>query len=105
MNRDITRHARTRMQQRSISGKDLELIMDFGTVVRPGLHMLRGRDVDKEVRDYKRRIDALERLRGCAAVVDGDTVVTCYHVSGSAGRRAVRRDGNRLRRPRGRGRP
>lgn len=88
-----TRHAETRMQQRGISAQDLDLIVECGTVVRPGLYMLRSRDVHEEIREHKRRIQTLERLRGCAAVIEGGTVVTCYHVSGPAGRRAVRQDG------------
>lgn len=92
MKLDYTRHAQTRMQQRGISGPDVDLIMACGTMVRPGLYMLRDRDADKEIKEHRCRIQALERNRGRAAVVEDGTVVTCYHVSGAAGRRAVRRD-------------
>ena len=101
MKHDYTRHARTRMQQRGISGQDVDLIVACGTMVRPGLYMLRDRDADKEIQEHKRRIQALERNRGRAAVVEDGTVVTCYRVSGQAGRRAVRRDTKRHRCPSG----
>lgn len=92
MKLEYTRHAQRRMQQRGISGQDVDLIVAFGTMVRPGLYMLRNRDADREIQEHKRRIEDLERNRGRAAVVAEDTVVTCYRVFGSAGRRAVRRD-------------
>ena len=102
MKLDYTQHARVRMQQRGISGKDIDLIVDCGTLVRPGLYMLRNRDADKEIQEHKRAIQALERNRGRAAVVQEDTVVTCYRVSGGQGRRAVLRDSKGLWRSRGR---
>ena len=100
MNLEYTRHAQRRMQQRGFSGQDVDLILECGTMVRPGLYMLRNRDADKEIQELKRCIQALERNRGRAAVVEQDTVVTCYRVSGSAGRRAMRVGG--YRRPNGR---
>lgn len=102
MKLDYTRHAQTRMQQRGISGQDVDLIMSFGTMVRPGLYMLRDRDADKQIREHKRRIRDLERNRRRAAVVEEGTVVTCYRVSGLAGRRSVRRDAKGRRHPGGR---
>ena len=93
MKLDYTRHAQTRMQQRRISHQDIDLILEYGTMVRPGLYLLRNCDADNEIQEHKRRIQALERNRGRAAVVEQGTVVTCYRVSGPAGRRALRRDG------------
>ena len=102
MKLDYSQHAQVRMQQRGISGKDIDLIVNCGTMVRPGLYLLRNRDADKEIQEHKRVIQALERNRGRAAVVQEGVVVTCYRVSGSQGRRVVRRDGKGLWRSRGR---
>lgn len=95
MTREITRHGATRMQQRGISTRDIDLIMDYGTMERPGLHRLRDRDADREIRGCKLRIQALERLRGWAAVVEDGTLVTCFHVHGAEGRKAMRGRGQR----------
>ena len=70
MTREVTRHGAARMQQRGISARDIDLIMEYGTAERPGLHRLRNRDADREIRECKLRIQTLERLRGCAAVVE-----------------------------------
>lgn len=90
-----TRYAQTRMDQRGIQRADVDIIVESGKLIRPGLHLLRGRDVDREVQECKRRIQALERLRGCAAVVEDEALITCYHVDGKAGRQALRRNRRR----------
>lgn len=89
MKREVTRHGAARMQQRGISARDVDLIVEYGTVERPGLHHLRNRDADREIRHCKLRIQTLERLRGCAAVVEKGTLVTCFHAQGAAGKKAV----------------
>ena len=93
----LTSHARTRAQQRGISPEDLDVILESGTTMRPGLHVLRDRDAEREIRSCKRRIQQLERLRRAAVVQDGGDVVTVYHLSGKAGRRSIRRAGTRMR--------
>ena len=90
MSPNATRHARVRMDQRGFRGDDVDIILESGTVVRPGLHVLRDRDAEREISKCKRRIQTFERLKGSAAVVEGDELITCYHVSGSPGRRALR---------------
>ena len=95
MKLDFTRHAQTRMQQCGFSGQDVDLIVAHGTMVRPGPYILRNRNADKEILEYRYRIQALERNRGRTAIVEEGTVVTCYRVSGQAGRRTVRRDSKR----------
>lgn len=90
MNPSATRHAERRMAQRGFKADDIDIIIGCGTLLRPGFHFLRARDVDREIRDCKRRIQALERLRGSAAVVESGELVTCFHVSGTPGRRALR---------------
>lgn len=90
MTHTLTQHAQTRIRQRGFREQDMELIVECGTLVRPGLHVLRDRDVAKEIRAAKQRIQTLERLRGSAAVVEQGVVVTRYHLAGQAGKRATR---------------
>lgn len=76
-----THHAQARMKQRGIRRADVEIIVESGTVIRPGFHLLRECDVDREVQQCKRRIQALKRVRNCAAVVEGRVLITCYRRS------------------------
>ena len=98
MNLSFSQHAQMRMRQRGLSERDIELIVRCGSVVRRGLRLLRGQDIDHEMKRLKRRIQDLERLRNCAVVMDDDTVITCYHLHGEAGRHALKRTNRRLRR-------
>jgi len=97
MNLLFSQHAQTRMRQRGLSESDIELIVHCGSVVRRGLRLLRGQDIDHEMRRLKRRIQDLERLKNCAVVMDDDTVITCYHLHGETGRRSLKRNRGRLR--------
>ena len=74
---EFSSHARKRMQQRSMSLTDVEMIVSHGTQVRDG-YLLRERDVNKEVSRLKSEIRALERLRNRAVICDRGTVVTVY---------------------------
>ena len=87
-----TTHARRRMQQRGLCERDVELIVRYGTDVRRGLRLLRRRDIRKLAKHTNRPVQHLERILNCAVVMDNDTVITCYHLHGQAGRRALRRD-------------
>lgn len=98
MSLSFTAHAKRRMQQRGFSERDVRLIVQFGSNVRRGLRLLRKQDIDKALRRTTRHMLDLERLRNRAVVIEGETVVTCYHLHGEAGRRALRHDGRRLRR-------
>ena len=90
MTLDPTLHAQRRMQQCGFRADDIDIIVELGTIVRRGHHVLRDRDADREIRRCKRRIQTLDRLRGSAAVVEDGMVVTCFHVSGAPCRRALR---------------
>ena len=100
MKLSTTRHGRTRMQQRGFRERDIEVIVKCGTAIRNGYHLLRNRDVDREIENCKRRIQTLERLRGSVAVVEGGSLITCYYLSGTAGQRAARQADGRRRRSR-----
>lgn len=109
-----TRHALMRMDQRGFNTNDIRIILENGTFVRRGFRVLRDRDADaairrckrqiqtlgrqrqpsdrqqRDIRECKRRIQTLERLRGSGVVVEDGTLVTCLHISGAQGRRALR---------------
>ena len=90
-----TRHADRRMRQRGLRERDVQLVTDCGTAGPYGRTVLLDRDVDREIRECKRRIQSLERLRGSVVVRDGDEVITCYDAVGKAGRQTLRRRRNR----------
>ena len=98
MSLSFSSHAQTRMRQRGLSERDVEMIVQCGTDVRRGLRLLRGKDIDNEIKRIKRRMQDLERLRNCAVVMEDDTIITCYHLCGQAGRHALRRNNRRSRR-------
>ena len=84
-------HARTRMQQRGLRERDIELIIELGTRVSEDAYILRRQDVDREIELRRREIQALSRLRGRKVVVAADTVVTGYHPRRAARKRDFRR--------------
>ena len=88
-------HARTRMQQRGLRERDVELIVDLivdlGTRVSEDAYILRRQDIDREIELRRREIQALSRLRGRKVVVAADTVVTGYHPRPAVRKRALRR--------------
>lgn len=98
MNLSFTRHARTRMQQRGLSKRDVRLIVQHGFFIRRGLCVLRRGVIDIVARRSNSHIQTLERLRNCAVVIEGNHVITCYHLHGEAGRSALRRNSRRWRR-------
>ena len=91
MNLSYCDHASTRIRQRGFSESDVELIVTVGTQVEDGAVLLRKQDVDREIRDLKRQIQSLRRLRNAKAVVDGETVVTVYRAGKSSQRTTLRR--------------
>lgn len=94
----LTRHANERLQQRGLRARDIDIVMGCGTEGPGGRVVLLERDAAREIAECKRRIQALERLRGCVVVCEEGMVVTCYHATGGAGR-ALRDGGKRRRRP------
>ena len=95
---ELTRHAQDRMRQRGLRDPDIQLVLECGTQAPHGRVMLRDRDVDREIRECKRRIQRLERLRRVVVVCEDRSVVTCYHAHGPTGRRTLRDDPGRRRR-------
>ena len=75
---NISFHAQQRLQQRGLTGSDLDLILMYGIETRDGYYMRR-RDVKEAERELRKLIGQLNRLAGKYVVVDGDTVITTYH--------------------------
>ena len=82
-----SRHAQTRMQQRGVRKKDIELFLACATQVDENVYFLRLKDATREIDCRKQEIQTLERLRNRKVVVAGDMIVTCY----SSGRRDQKR--------------
>lgn len=92
MNRyDLTKHAGARMRQRGLRGADLDLLLKSATAVAPDAYLLTAADAEREIRQRKREIQQIERLRGCKVVVDGSTIVSVYRSRPVDQRRTFRR--------------
>lgn len=93
MNAIFSTHARIRMAQRSIREHDADLILRIGTPIDAESIYVLDKDVDREVRLLKEKIDAVERLRGIRAVLAENTVITVYRASAKTERRLLRHNG------------
>jgi hypothetical protein len=85
----LSRHAAARAQQRGIQDSDIPVIVGAGTPIDDSVFLL-ARDVNREIQRRKREICALERLRGCRVVIDGQTVVTVYRPSSKTEKKLLR---------------
>jgi hypothetical protein len=86
----LTNHAKARVRQRGIRESDIPVIVGAGTPIDDDSVFLLARDVDREIQRRKREICALERLRGCRVVIDGQTVVTVYRPSSKTEKKLLR---------------
>lgn len=84
----LSNHAEARMRQRGLRLSDLQLILRCASEIGEDIYFLSRKDAEREIRQRKREIQALERLRGQKVVVEDDTIVTCY--------RSRRKDQKRL---------
>ena len=78
---EITCHAAARMQQRSISMSDVELILRHGEDIDGQGILLDNKAADAAIRLLKSRIATFERLRNTKVVVAQGAVVTCHACS------------------------
>ena len=76
----ISAHAQMRMQQRAVRDRDLALFLEFGTEFDDG-PILRNKDVARAMFSMREDIRRVEKLRGKAIIVVGDTVLTTYNPS------------------------
>jgi len=90
MKLNLSQHARTRVQQRGFYENDPEIIYKIGTLVDDSM-LLTNKDVDHAIREHKREIEILERLRGCRVVVgESGNVITIYNASRKTQKRLLR---------------
>lgn len=90
MSFDLSQHAAIRARQRGLRERDIDVIIQTGSTLDAESIFLRNRDVEREIREHKQAITALERLRGWRVVVAGETVVTVYRASRKTEKRLVR---------------
>ena len=77
-----TWHSGSWLQQRVFRKDDVELILEDGPKISPKKIVLKQRDVDEAIRNRKREIAAIERLKNTTIVVADGHLVTAYHANG-----------------------
>lgn len=80
----MTKHAKTRCQQRGIKPHLLELVIEYGRKsILPGGatgYILRRRDKNRLIQKYKKMIQTLDHLGGVKVVEGPDgMIITTYH--------------------------
>jgi hypothetical protein len=85
----LTRHSTERQRQRGYLKEDLGLVLEVGTPAGNAV-LLTDRDVNERVAECRRRISQLERLRGTAVILDGDTILSVYRARRHKARRLLR---------------
>lgn len=90
-----TRHGEQRVHQRGFIRKDLELIRSCGTRLEDRsaeVYFLRNKDVEDRIKELKRQIQSLERLRGCkVAYTSDDALITAHHTTRKNEKKLLRR--------------
>ena len=85
----LTQHATRRIRQRGFRERDVETILEHGTLTHDGV-LLTGKDVAELVAGYGRKIAQLERLSGTAVFLEEGNVVSVYRPAPSKIRRMIR---------------
>ena len=80
----ITHHAQARMRQRGFREVDLDLILSVATAIADDAFLLTEQDAARAIRDRKREIQQIERLRGSKVIIEGNTLITLYHTAPKA---------------------
>ncbi len=76
----MTKHADVRMRQRGFRKADVDLVLSIATRVGEDAFLMTDHDAAREIEKRKREIQQLERLRGTKVIVQGDVLITLYHV-------------------------
>ncbi len=88
----MTAHAQRRKQQRGIRDADIAIVLHIATQVAPDAYMLTRADAVREIAKRKREIQQFERLSGSKIIVEGDTIITCYHAHKQEQKRTIRKE-------------
>ncbi len=88
----MTAHAQRRKQQRGFRDADIAIVLQTATQVAPDAYMLTRADAAREIAKRKREIQQFERLSGSKIIVEGDTVITCYHAHKREQKRTMRKE-------------
>lgn len=90
-----TQHGKKRVAQRGFIRRDLELVRRCGTLLKDRsaeVYLLRDKDVEDGIRDLKRQIQSLERMRGCKVVfAPNDALITAHHTTRKHEKKLLRR--------------
>ena len=86
----LTRHAESRMNQRGFRPQDVKLVMETATQVDANGYLLTKADAQRAIENLKKRIQMIERLKGCKIILGGDKVVTIYHATNKNQKRSLR---------------
>jgi len=76
----ITKHAESRMRQRSISKSDVDLIVLIGSRIGES-YLIREKDYQSVEHALKRILHRVRRLRGKRLVVSDGRLVTAFHAT------------------------
>ncbi len=90
-NHHLTSHAKTRMQQRNLRDRDMNLLLETASQISPDAYFLTKQDVAREVALRKKEIQQLERLQGFKIVVTNGAVITCYRPRPASQKRTFQR--------------
>jgi Domain of unknown function (DUF4258) len=90
----ITNHASARMRQRGFRKADVELVINIATRVGEDVFFVKDQDAAREIEKRKHEIQQLERLRGAKVIVQGDVLITLYHVERKSNRTAKKIERN-----------
>ncbi len=88
----MTAHAQRRKQQRGFRDADISIVLQTATQVAPDAFMLTRADAAREIAKRKREIQQFERLSGSKIIIEGDTVITCYHAHEHEQKRTMRKE-------------
>jgi hypothetical protein len=76
------------VRQRGLREGEVELVLHHGTRTRDGV-MLTNRDADAAIAVHRRAIAQLDRLRGTAVFLAGETVLSVYRPDRRKARRML----------------
>ena len=86
----LTKHADVRIRQRGLRDDDINLVLLTASSIGPDAYMLTAQDAAREIARRKHEIQTLERLKGCKLVVEGDSIISCYHADANAQKKTLR---------------